>query len=239
MIDSDTERVVAFWICLIALPLGLLTGLLKFIFSPLCLPPSAKAELEREQNLLAGILLLIFGCWIGIATVYALLLAAFVRELRSKKKMAEGDAPAGQTSYLFPRIALEELMAMVFGMAAFPILVFGTEFKRENAGFVIMTIVLGALLYPLCCLAAYNRVNASRVPVCAARTAYIALFPLMLFACVFQPMALLVFHSSNLGASPYVQLGLGALATVCETLASWKCARAARDLKEFSPETAK
>ncbi len=225
MIDSETERVIAFWLCLIALPAGLLAALLKFILSPLRLPPIATREREREQNLLAGILLLIFGGAIGIAIVYALLLAAFVRELRGKKKVADGDALAGQVSYLFPRIALEELMCMVFGMAAFPILVFGTEFKRENTVPVVTMIVIGALLYPLCGLAAYNRVNARRVPVCAARTAYIALFPLMLFACVFQPMALMVFHTSNLGASPYVQLGLGVLATGCETLASWKCAK--------------
>ncbi len=119
-------------------------------------------------------------------------------------------------------------MCMVFGIASYPILIFGTEFTADKATAVITMSIVGALLYPLCSLAAYNRVNAARVPICAARTVYIALFPLMLFACIFQPMVLMCLYKYNTGPSPFVQLGLGISVTILETIAGVKCARRAR-----------
>ncbi len=216
--NSDTMSVLGTAACLLALPIGLVTVLLKFALSPLGLPDDARVAREREQNLLAGILLLVFGGAIGIVLVYVVLIGAFIRHWRAKL-----DTPSIGPD-LFPSVALGELMCMVFGFAAYPILVFGSDFKSDRSGWVVTMIVVGAFLYPLCSLAAYNRVNANRVPVCAARTAYVALFPLMLFACVFQPLVLLCLVRTNSDGSPFVQLGLGALATIAETVASWKCA---------------
>jgi len=237
-VAHDTYVLVGCTVCLIALPVGLVTVLLKFALSPLALPVAARAEREREQNLLAGILLSVFGCVIGAAVVYVLLAASLIRNLRMRRALAKSAAPAAMSPGLIPSVALSELMGMVFGMAAYPILVFGSDFKSDRAALIVTMIVVGAFLYPLCSLAAYNRVNARRVPVCAARTVYVALFPLMLFVCVFQPFVLLFVGNNGAEGSPFVQLGLGALATIAESVASWKCARrgGARSTAHFATE---
>jgi hypothetical protein len=215
-------------LCVLAIPSGLVVALLKFAFSPMSITRHARIEREREHNLLAGILLVVFGGIIGIAVVFLVLISALVKSSR----LQTAQAPQGDTRSvrlappLLPRIALEELLCMVLGIAAYPILIFGTEFTAVKGYPVILMMVLGALLYPLCALAAYNRANANHIPVCGARTVYIALFPLMFFACVFQPLTLLVMQTNGINASSMLQLGLGTVVTVLETFASWhaKCA---------------
>ncbi|HLX63596.1 MAG TPA: hypothetical protein VKX17_20165 [Planctomycetota bacterium] len=215
-------------VCVIAMGTGWIVALLKFLLSPLAIPQKARIEREREQNLLAGILLQVFGGVFGIVLVLALMVAAFFQQY-NQMKHPQPSTHRQANAPLFPRVSLGELLCMVLGIASYPILIFGTDFNREKGAAVILAMVLGALIYPLCVLAAYNRANANHVPVCGARTLYIALFPLMLFACVFQPLTLLILQQSGLNELPFVQLGLGALAIFVETLAGWRAKCAARD----------
>jgi hypothetical protein len=215
---SDVETVVY----VLAIPAGLVVAGVKFWNSPLSIPPGLALQREREKYLLGGILLMIFGGIQGIIAVYLVLLTELTRQ---RKKRAAGRPLALP---LFPSVALSELLGMAIAFSGFPIMVFGTETDPNNTTGMLWAMACGALTFPLCWLAAYNRLNSAGVPQGFARTAYLALFPLMVFACAFQPITL-AFCYGGKGKIPWVQLGVGVAVVVAESWASYK-ARLAADL---------
>lgn len=75
-----------------------------------------------------------------------------------------------------PRIALSELLVMVFSLGAFPLL--GVMYPgAEEGGAAVALLVCAMLVFPLCFASAYLRLDGNGVPLGGTRLLFLFLYP--------------------------------------------------------------
>jgi hypothetical protein len=165
--------------------LGWLTGIgigvvvLSFALRPLDVPIARREGSSWEWTIASLFALLYFHLW-GLILIAVIALVLIVDAGRRRRKQGANIAKKP----FFPQIALGELIAMVLSIGCAP-LAFALLYLEPVADVSVIVIGAAVILFPIAVLRAIDRLNGNDVPVCAARTLFIFLFPHMIYSCLF------------------------------------------------------
>jgi hypothetical protein len=156
------------------------------------LPKSMKLEYKRERMMTFIVFLSLPMSWLGVVPLIVAYVAGLSAHFRQRRKVDAGEIDVSAIP-IVPRMALNELMVMVFSMAFFPVLV-GAIIDAVLAGslrgsdpnvktaITVSAFVIGVLIFPLCFASAYHRLEYHRIKDPRSRMAFLFVYPYMTFA---------------------------------------------------------
>ena len=170
--------------------------LFRLILRPLSVPESFVKEGKRDRIMTFIIFLSVPGSWIWISVL--LLLGTYaVGTYQHFKERGKIEPVTGTFRGVprIPRIALSELMVMIFSIAFFPLVISGLIGAVAGSSWNISgdmlnikstvtgsAFVVGALIFPICFASAYQRLDSNRVAMGYTRMVFLFLYPYMVFA---------------------------------------------------------
>lgn len=182
-------------------------GVLQLALSPLSIPRfqrpsrSGKHRTTSGEWVLAAFFLFAALNVIGVVILLPAYLLMRWCEVKNRPvnesrgdETPEASVPATKEPF-FPQFALSELIAMVFSIGCAP-LYFALLYLESVRDISATVIVAAAVLFPIAFLRSAQRLNARRVPNGALRTAFVFVFPYMIYSCLFicgRGAALMVF----------------------------------------------
>jgi len=192
---------------LLIVPL-LCTALLRFVLRPMQVPERMIAASRREKHATILIFTSMFIWTAGAVLLTAAYILGLYRHLRRRGPASPDDIPR------VPRIALSELLAMIFSVGLLPVMLqtlFGSKEKIEG---VALAYIFGfaALFFPMCFMCAYHRLDSNRIPQGKLRLAFIFLYPYLMLACVMLFIATVT--ALYLAQRAEVPLAIGGIAIV-------------------------
>ncbi|MCY3023721.1 MAG: hypothetical protein NTW87_32475 [Planctomycetota bacterium] len=185
----------------------------RLLLRPLAVPESFAAERKRERLMTFLVFLALPMTWLGVLLLLGTYAVGAYRHLQERRAFEAGKPVPALPR--IPRIALSELLVMVFSVALFPLLVsaiiegFAGPFARGTndlemvkAVARVTALVIGILIFPLCFVSAYHRLEANRVALGTTRMLFLFVYPYMTFA-----MHVLI-------AGPFIALAVWAVMTM-------------------------
>lgn len=163
---------------LIGIGVGLVV--LHYALRPLDVPV-VKGGRTSWEWIIAMFFALLYLQILGHALIVLICLVLCATSAR-QRRIKEGANTAKKP--FFPRVALAELIAMVLSIGCAP-LAFTLLYLEPVKDASVIVFLAAALLFPIAFLRAIQRLDGNEVPVGATRTAFLFLFPYMIYSCLF------------------------------------------------------
>jgi len=178
----------------ISVVFGLLIGyaslcnwLFRVALRPLQVPDRFLLESKRERTLTFIIFLSLPLNYLGLPVLLSIYARGIYLHFSERREFGN----RVRNLPWIPRMALSELLVMVFSLALFPLVISafiqcvnGAVHSNPNEaqGVKIASFIVGTLIFPLCFITAYHRLDGNRVTLGRTRLMLLFLYPYMTFA---------------------------------------------------------
>ena len=184
------------WLCFAAVYALFCNLVLYFLLTPLELPESLPIEKKRAQRVTFLIYLSFGMLYFGVIIMLAVYALGVYRHVREHQNHRAGTLPR------IPRVALSELLTMVFSVGFFPVIVSAIFQLHNNTTSNVIFFVLSIAIFPICFVSAYYRLDGNHVPLGRARLAFLFIYPYLILAVQIFVVGGFILFASVLTRSP-------------------------------------
>ncbi|HYG77606.1 MAG TPA: hypothetical protein VEK08_21555 [Planctomycetota bacterium] len=158
--------------------------LFRLMMSSLPVTKAFEPEWRRERMMTFLAFLCVPLLHLGPLVLLVTYLFGALRHFREVKRLSlDGQSPRLPR---IPRMRLEEMLVMVFSVGAFPMIcnaLLGLKLNQsQSQQFLTFMFIVGLMVFPLCFISAYHRLEANHVPHGRTRMLFLLVYPYVLWS---------------------------------------------------------